>query len=178
MSIRALLLAIAVAMPGQLLADVLAASREGFNLRVETHTRADPMLAYEAFTFIDQWWDPAHTYSGDASKLTLDLRPGGAFLERPAVGVFVQHMQVVYVNPGREVRMLGGLGPLQPMGLHGALSVQFKAAEKGGTDVIMLYNVSGFAHTGLETLAPVVDRVQAAQMQRHAAFADGLVSAD
>jgi hypothetical protein len=42
----------------------------------------------------------------------------------------------------------------------------------------MLYNVSGFANTGLENLAPIVDRVQTEQMQRHAAFADSLAGGD
>ena len=155
-------------------AEVLAASREGFSLRIETSSAARPELAYKAFVRIGEWWHPDHSYWGDAARMSLDVSPGGAFLEMGPDGAFVQHMQLVYANPGKEIRLLGGLGPLQPMGLHGALTVQFAPREGGGSAITMLYNVSGFAHTGLESLAPIVDRVQAEQMQRHASFADSL----
>jgi uncharacterized protein YndB with AHSA1/START domain len=159
-------------------ADVLAASREGFSLRVVTTTRVSPAQAYEAFVRIGEWWHPDHTYFGTAENMSLDVRPGGAFLETSATGAWVKHMELVYANPGKGIRLLGGLGPLQPMGLHGALTVKFKPIEGGGTTVTMLYNVSGFTDKGLESLAPIVDRVQTEQMQRHAAFADTLAGGD
>jgi hypothetical protein len=106
------------------------------------------------------------------------MRPGGAFLETGPGGAWVKHLELVYADPGKEIRLLGGLGPLQAMGLDGALTVRFKPIADGGTTVIMLYNVSGFAHTGLETLAPIVDGVQTEQMRRHAAFADSLAGSD
>lgn len=159
-------------------ADVLAASREGFSLRVVTTTRASPAQAYEAFVRIGEWWHPDHTYFGSAENLSLDTRPGGAFLETSPSGAWVKHLELVYANPGKGIRLLGGLGPLQAMGLDGALTVQFEAIEGGGTTMTMLYNVSGFTNTGLETLAPIVDRVQTEQMQRHAAFADTLAGGD
>ncbi len=159
-------------------AAVLAASREGFSLRVVTTTRASPAQAYEAFVRIGEWWHPDHTYFGKAENLSLDVRPGGAFLETSASGAWVKHLELVYADPGKEIRLLGGLGPLQAMGLDGALTVRFTPIAEGGTTVTMLYNVSGFAHTGLETLAPIVDGVQTEQMQRHAAFADSLAGDD
>ena len=159
-------------------ADVLASSREGFSLRVVTTTRASPAQAYEAFVRIGEWWHPDHTYFGSADNMSLDIRPGGAFLETSATGAWVKHLELVYANPGKEIRLLGGLGPLQAMGLDGALTVQFEPLADGGTTVTMLYNVSGFADTGLENLAPIVDRVQTEQMQRHAAFADSLAGGD
>ena len=159
-------------------ADVLASSRQGFSLRVVTTTRASPAQAYEAFVRIGEWWHPDHTYFGSADNMSLDMRPGGALLETSATGAWVKHLELDYANPGKEIRLLGGLGPLQAMGLDGALTVQFKPIAGGGTTVTMLYNVSGFAHTGLENLAPIVDRVQTEQMQRHAAFADSLAGGD
>jgi hypothetical protein len=159
-------------------AEVLAASAGGFKLQIITHTQASPLLAYQAFVRIDQWWHPDHSYSGDAGNLSLEMTPGGAFLEKLDGGGFVKHMELVYANPGEEIRLLGGLGPLQGMGLHGALTVQFQAGEQGGTRVTMLYNVAGFAANGLESLAPIVDGVQREQMERHAAFADRLYKED
>ena len=158
---------------GQASAEVVASAETGFNLRIETHSRATPELAYQAFVEIAEWWDPAHSYSGDAANLRLELKPGGAFLEALPSDGFVKHLEVVYVDPGREIRLLGGLGPLQPMGVHGALTVRFEAATEG-SKTVMLYNVSGFSGQGLKALAPIVDAVQAGQMQRHAAYADRL----
>ncbi len=167
------LLVTLLALSGAARAEVVAASPGGFSLVIETPSRATPARSYEAFVALDQWWDPAHSYSGDADNLTLELVPGGAFLETLPDGGFVKHLEVVYLKPGEEIRLLGGLGPLQPMGLHGALTVRFEAVGSG-SKTVMIYNVTGFSGEGLEPLAPVVDAVQAGQMRRHAAYADRL----
>ena len=39
-----------------------------------------------------------------------------------------EHMRIGFVDPGVQLRMLGGLGPLQGMGLHGALDWMFPVA--------------------------------------------------
>ena len=153
------------------LADVVAAGSGGFSLRIETASKASVDESYDAFLEIGRWWDPAHSYSGDAANMSLDISPGGVFLEKLDSGGFVKHLELVYLNPGKEIRFLGGLGPLQPMGLHGAMTVQFEATDSG-SKTIMLYNVSGFSAQGLEMLAPIVDKVQAGQMARHAAYAE------
>jgi uncharacterized protein YndB with AHSA1/START domain len=173
-----LALVASLATAGATQAEVLAAGPVGFNLRIVTTTKADPLIAFEAFTRIEKWWDPSHTYTGNAANLSLNMRPGGAFLEATASGTWVKHLEVVYVSPGKEIRFLGGLGPLQSMGLHGALDVQFEPIEGGGTRMVMTYNVSGYSQTGLENLAQIVDRVQTRQMQRHSAYADRLAASD
>jgi hypothetical protein len=38
---------------------------------------------------------------------------------------------VVFVDPGHVLRMTGGLGPLQGMGIYGALDFSFTANEEG-----------------------------------------------
>lgn len=158
-------------LPATVLAEVTAAGRSGFSLRIETVNQASPEVAYEAFTAVERWWDPAHSYSGKSENLSLSVTPGGAFVEKLDNGGFVTHLDVVYADPGKEIRLTGGLGPLQPMGLDGAMTVQFEAFGKG-SKTIMTYNVSGFSPQGLQELAPVVDSVQAGQMRRHAAYAD------
>lgn len=154
-------------------AEVVAAGPEGFSLKVVTTSTARPEQAYQAFAAISQWWDPAHSYSGDATTLSLQFQVGGGFLERLPKGGFVEHLRVVYVSPGKEIRLLGGLGPLQAMGLHGAMTVQFKPLA-AGCEINMLYNVSGFTAQGLVELASVVDRVQQGQMERHASYSNSL----
>lgn len=37
---------------------------------------------FEAAERIEKCWDPAHRYSGDAANLSLDVQPGGMFVER------------------------------------------------------------------------------------------------
>lgn len=168
---RLLTLLACALLPATAFAEVTSAGRAGFTLRIETLNQASPALSYEAFTAIERWWDPAHSYGGKSENLSLSVTPGGAFLEKLDNGGFVKHLEVVYANPGKEIRLLGGLGPLQPMGLHGAMTVQFEPFGKG-SKTIMTYAVTGYSQQGLQELAGVVDKVQASQMQRHAAYAD------
>jgi hypothetical protein len=154
-------------------AEITAAGRTGFALRIETLSMASPEVSYEAFLAIERWWNVAHSYGGKAENLSLSITPAGGFLERLDNGGFVKHLDLAYVNPGQEIRFIGGLGPLQPMGLYGVMTIQFEPFGNG-SKTIMTYTVSGFSSQGLETLAPVVDKVQSGQMQRHAAYADVL----
>jgi len=154
-------------------AEVVAAARNGFSLKIKTLSQAAPALSYQAFADIARWWDMAHSYGGEAEALSIDLAPGGAMLETLSGGGFVRHLEVVYANPGEELRLLGGLGPLQPMGVQGAMNIQFQPYGSG-SKTVLTYNVSGYSAQGLVELAPIVDRVIAGQMQRHAAYADVL----
>ena len=167
------LLATLLVVPLASFAEVQSASRTGFSLRIETVSHASAELSYEAFTAVDKWWDMDHSYGGVAENLSLQLTPGGALLETLEDGGFVKHLEVAYLKPGVEIRLLGGLGPLQPMGMHGAMTIQFEQLPKG-SKTVMTYNVTGYYPEGLENLAPIVDRVQAGQMQRHAIYADQL----
>lgn len=166
-----LVLLACILLPASAGAEVTAAGRSGFVLRIETLNQASPALSYEAFTAVERWWDPAHSYSRKSGNLSLSVTPGGAFLETLDNGGFVKHMEVIYANPGVEMRLLGGLGPLQPMGMHGVMTVQFEAFGTGSKTVVT-YTVAGYSAQGLQELAGVVDKVLAGQMQRHAAFAD------
>ena len=171
MRVVVLVLSLCFSVPG--MAEVTAAGPGGFNLKLVGHSKSSPEQAYEAFGAIEKWWDASHSYSGEAANLSLNLEPGGMFFETLPGGGFVEHLSVVHTNPGKEVRLLGGLGPLQAMGLHGALTMQFKPHEKG-CEIVMLYNVSGYSAQGLEGLAAIVDRVQAGQLERLVAYADTL----
>ena len=69
-------------------------------------------------------------------------------------------MRVSFVDPGVEVRMLGGLGPLQMMGLHGAMSWRFEPRQDGGTVLVSgsLYLVGEARDTVYPTREVVVQR--------------------
>lgn len=153
-------------------AAVLDAATGGFTSRNTAVIAAPPALVYQALAEeFGQWWDPAHSYFGDGKNFHLDARPGGAWIEDAGDGRAVQHMQVINADPGKLLRLSGGLGPLQEMGVVGVLTWQLNPAQAGtdadaGTEVVLTYAVGGYHPQGLDTLAPIVDMVLAGQLQR------------
>lgn len=163
-------------------AKVLDQSAGGFTLQNEAVVPVDARTAWTALVGeVDAWWPRDHRWWAD-SVLSIDARAGGCFCEiagqRQAL-----HMQVSFVDPGRTLRMTGGLGPLQGMGLDGALEFRLAAVEGGGTRVTLWYRAGGYlpasAASGdpanLAWFAPVVDRVQAQQLGGLAAKLGGEV---
>lgn len=139
---------------------------DGFVVRYETEIGATPARVYEALVDdIGTWWDSEHTFSRDARNLSLDARPGGCLCEELPGGGGVEHLRVVYVDPGRRLRLSGALGPLQGSALVGTLTWTLTEAE-GGTRLQMTYAVGGYMEGGLEGIAPAVESVLADQMRR------------
>ena len=92
----------------------------GFTVRITVHVAAPPSGVFDALTMPSRWWNPQHTFSGDASHLRLELKAGGCFCETLPNGGSVQHLTVVYVDPGKALRLRGALGPFQSLGVDGA----------------------------------------------------------
>lgn len=139
----------------------------GFSIENSAVIAAPPARVWQVMTAdIDHWWPKDHSWWGTASRLSIEPRAGGCFCEI-AGAQQAQHLQVVFVDPDRTLRMTGGLGPLQGMGLHGVAEWTLQA-DGAGTRVSWRYRAGGYATEDLSTLAPVVDRVQAQQL-------DGLV---
>jgi hypothetical protein len=59
--------------------------------------------------------------------------------------------------------MTGGLGPLQGMGIDGALEWRFAKVEEG-TRITLWYRAGGYAPDDLGKFVPVVDQVQGLQL--------------
>lgn len=146
-------------------ADVVSSGPNGFEISIERTAMVDARTAYAQFLRVGEWWHPDHTWFGDAGGLYIEPIVGGCFCEKSADKQAL-HMTVSYVDPGQEVRMVGGLGPLQMMGVHGGMSWRFVAVGENETNIIQHYQVTGFAKDGLAGLAPVVDQVQSIQHQR------------
>lgn len=149
-------------------AELAAGLESGFEIRLTREVRTAPAVAYRvAVRDIGRWWDPSHTYSGNARNLSLTDRPGGCLCERlPGGGV--QHLQVVYVDRGRQLRMLGGLGPLQALAAQGALTWTFEPSA-GGTRMRWTYRVAGLEPAAVTALSGVVETVVTQQADRLAA---------
>jgi len=146
-------------------ADVTASGPRGF---VSEHTltiAAPRQRVFHALTAeVGRWWDAAHSYSGNAANFSLDATAGGCFCERWSGGS-VAHMTVVFVEPDRQLRMIGGLGPLQAMAVSGSMT--FALDDDGnGTRLHYRYAVGGWTPEGLQTMAGPVDQVQLGQLLR------------
>ena len=169
-------LVIAGSWSARLNAEVASSGDNGFHLKISVLTSATPHDLYQStVTEIHNWWSPAHTYSGDSQNLYLEAKAKGWFGERLPDGGFVRHMEIVYLAPNKAIRMIGGLGPLQEMGVHGALTIQFKV-EAEQTNIELVYSVTGYSATGFKNIAPAVDRVLAEQMQLLQKHAEGKAS--
>ena len=167
---------IAVA-PGAARAEVSNRSSAGFIVTVNLTVAAPPEAVYASLTrHVGEWWDAAHTYSGDSKNLSLIAEPGGCFCEALVNGGGVQHATVVNVAPGRLLRMSGALGPLQASAVTGTLSWQFEKSGSAESKLVVTYVVGGYASGGLDTIADAVDTVitrQAQLLKRHAEEARG-----
>ncbi len=149
-------------------AEVRDASAAGFTVENARVVPVTPQAAWQALvTDVDRWWPKDHSWWGTESVLRIDPRAGGCFCESveadPLGGRQAEHMRVVFVDPGKLLRMTGGLGPLQGMGLHGAL--EFRLAPEGeGTRITLWYRAGGYTPDDLSKFAPIVDRVQGQQL--------------
>src|SRR5690242_11233638 len=92
-------------------AAVLSASDNGFEIQQTVNLVVAQPEAYNSFARVGQWWSSEHTYSGDARRMSLQLRPGGCFCEPLDNGGGIEHMRVTFVQPGERVVLTGSLGP-------------------------------------------------------------------
>lgn len=147
-------------------AEIVNAGPNGFNLRhiIEAPNVAAPVI-WAALSDIGKWWDPEHTYSGDARNLTLDPVLRGCFCEKLSLYAGVEHGTVVFAQPTKTLRLVGALGPLQEFGVTGALTWTIEAAG-GGSRITMTYNVGGYADRPMSDWAPIVDEVLGVQAKR------------
>lgn len=156
-------------------AEVKDASSTGFHVSHTIEVELGPEESYARFVKdFSTWYDASHSYSGEGKNLSLDFEKA-CFLEKLPDGGFVRHMEIVYHQPGKMLRLTGGLGPLQGMGVAGALTFSFEpnakegaeeTGEKHGTKVVMTYNVSGADFLQLNHVAAPVDQVLTSQLER------------
>ena len=138
----------------------------------------DPATAWEALVHeVDRWWPKDHTWWVEESTLSIQPEAGGCFCELAGARE-ARHMTVAFVDPPKLLRMTGGLGPLQGIGLHGALDWRLEEVVEG-TRITLRYQVGGYSPDDLSELAPIVDRVQGLQLGGLAEFLrdDGIESA-
>jgi len=145
---------------------VVDASASGFTVRTTIAIRAAPQDVYRRLVRnVGDWWNPSHTFSGNAHNLSIEEKVAGCFCEKLPDGGGVRHMEVVYFAPGKTLRLSGALGPLQSMAVAGSMTIELSAAE-GGTKLEVTYAVAGYLAAGMNTWAAPVDGVVEEQFTR------------
>ncbi|MCF2515549.1 ATPase [Sphingomonas sp. G124] len=153
-------------------AEVISAEPHGFEIQHVVNLVIPQPKAFSAFGEVAQWWSKDHTYSGDAARLSLQMRPGGCFCETLEGGGGIEHLRVAYLQPGERVVLTGSLGPLLYEATTGVMDVKVERIA-GGSRVTMNYRAAGFANGNAEKLATAVDQVLGEQMKRFRVFAAG-----
>lgn len=155
-------------------ADVVAKSEIGFVSRNTVEVAAKPDAVWNALVAPSGWWNPQHTYSGDSANLSIEPQVGGCFCEKLPVPANapawarpggIEHMRVIYAEPGRVLRLSGGLGPLQAEAAGGTLTITLKPTEKG-TRILFEYVVGGYMRFPVDEIGPTVDKVMLEQLGR------------
>ena len=165
----------ATTLSGPAAARVVDSAPGGFTVENSVVVPVARAEAWRGLFRIGAWWPADHTWWGDAAKLSLDARAGGCFCERDGARE-AWHMAVSFVDPETTLRMTGGLGPLQGMGLHGALEFRFEDAGPDRTKITLWYRAGGYTPDDMAKFAPVVDRVQAQQLGGLATHLGGAIA--
>lgn len=151
-------------------AEVLNAGEHGLEVQNSVNLVIPQPDAFAAFGQINQWWSKEHTYSGDAGRMSLQLRAGGCWCETLENGGGIEHMRVTYVQPGERIVLTGSLGPLLYEATTAVMDVKVERIA-GGSRVTMNYKAAGFAKGGAAGMAPLIDQVLGEQMKRFRIFA-------
>lgn len=149
-------------------ADVKAAAPDGLIIQIKTEIALDRDDAWARLLDIGSWWNGSHTYSGNAESMNVDAVAGGCWCELWSGGE-VEHGRVVLVMPRETLRFSAALGPLQEMGVSGALTFTLSdGPSPSRTSVTVDFKVSGSSLSGLDKLATVIDGVITEQVTRYA----------
>ena len=165
MSLRLSLVAcLSVLFSGAATADVIEASPDHFVLRQEATSSLSPQEMWQRLINPATWWHPEHSYSGNADNLTLDVQAGGLWKEEWDGGS-VTHGEVIFVNPGVQLRLDAPFGPLQAIGAKTIWTITI-SAEGEGSRVVFDEISHGVPSSKLDELAPAVDFVKTEAIRR------------
>jgi uncharacterized protein YndB with AHSA1/START domain len=145
-------------------AEVKQSSADAFFLSYQGALATSTAKAYADIVQIGRWWDSEHTYSGKSSNLSIRPEAGGCFCEKWKDGS-VEHGEVLMAMPGKMLRFRTALGPLQERALNGVLTFWLRN-EDSATTLTVEYRVNGSNASGLDQIAPSVDEVLGAQVER------------
>jgi hypothetical protein len=142
-------------------AEVVARTADSFTLRYAVESSVAPETIGPSLVDLPEWWDSAHTYSGSANNLSLDLTPGGCWCERLADGTDFDHGRTVSVAADSYV-FHAPFGPMRGKTTMAELTVSWPAAN-WGRSLTWTMVVEG---PGIGAMADAVDAVMGAGHRR------------
>jgi hypothetical protein len=157
------------------LAEVKTLSDQGFSTLHAADVLAKPEDVWKRLMIPNDWWNPAHSWSGSTMGFYIDPQAGGCFCEifqeKDKDGKLVpkgsvEHMRVIFAQPAKVLRMQGGLGPLQAEAVTGTLTIAMEPLKTGGgTRVSFSYVVGGYMRFKTADIGPAVDKVLREQFE-------------
>jgi uncharacterized protein YndB with AHSA1/START domain len=148
-------------------AEVVAAESSGFITRATVSIQAGPEQVYSRFAEVGRWWNDAHTWSGKAANMSMELAPGGCWCEKLQNDGFIEHGRLIYLDRGKMLRFRAALGPMHEAAAVGTMTVTFEPEPGGKTKLTLTYAAMLFQPAkGAAPLAPLVDQVMLEQVQR------------
>ena len=162
--------ALAVAAAAPAAAEVVATGEDSFVTQDTARVAATPRQTWMALIKPGDWWNDSHTWSADASNMSLVPSAGGCFCEKiPGEGDIpldgsAQHALVVQAVPDKALRMRGELGPLQAVPATGVLTVTLTEID-GGTQIGWEYHVGSVTGFDIDVIAGAVDGVMTQQLK-------------
>jgi hypothetical protein len=156
-------------------AEVKATSDSGFNVVHIDTVATTPEEIWKRLLLPKNWWNKAHSWSGSSEGFYIDPQANGCFCElfqeKAADGKVktvgsVEHMRVLFVRPGKVLRMQGALGPLQSEAIIGTLTVAMEPLkDAGSTQVSFSYVVGGYMRYKIADIAPAIDKILGEQFR-------------
>lgn len=163
----------AISTPAQ--AEVKTVTDTGFNVVHIAEVDADPDVVWKRLIAPKDYWSKVHSWSGSSAGFYIDAQAGGCFCElfqeKGADGQIrttgsVEHMRVIFAQPGKVLRMQGALGPLQSEAVLGTLTVAIEPLKAtSGTRLSLSYVVGGYMRYKTADIAPAVDKVLGEQFK-------------
>jgi hypothetical protein len=154
-------------------AEVKSQSQIGFVSSHSAEVAAKPDDVWRRLIIPKDWWTPEHSWFGKADGFYIDAQAGGCFCETAPektangqikAGGSVEHMRVIFADPGKVLRMQGALGPLQSEAVVGTLTVAIEPLKQGdGSKLSFNYTVGGYSRFPMDKMAGAVDQVIASQ---------------
>lgn len=151
-------------------------TEQGFSTLHAADVLAKPEDVWKRLLAPKDWWNPAHSWSGSTEGFYIDPQAGGCFCElfqekdkdgKIITKGSVEHMRVLFSQPGKVLRMRGSLGPLQAEAATGTLTIAMEPLKSGsGTRVSFSYVVGGYMRFKTADIGPAVDAVLREQFDR------------
>lgn len=156
-------------------AEVKTVTDTGFNVVHIAEVAAEPDVIWKRLIAPKSYWSKAHSWSGTSDGFYIDAQAGGCFCElfqekgvdgKTKTTGSVEHMRVIFAQPGKVLRMQGALGPLQSEAVLGTLTVAMEPLKDGkGTKLSFSYVVGGHMRYKVADIAPAVDKVLGEQFK-------------